>query len=1020
MRIQQICHRQLWPGFLAGLMTGFFGAEIFAAENSTGKNSGNPSLAAQAYFILEKNCVECHGGKSTKHDLNLKSRTGVLRGGTEGPAIVLGKANESLLYKKISHAEKPGMPYKREKLSAEQIALIANWINAGAPYDSALAGGPEKKEEIWWSLKPLKKSEVPRIATGKYKNWPRTPIDQFILAKLLEKKFHPAAAADKRTLLRRVYFDLIGLPPTPQEMENFLRDKSADAYEKIVDQLLASPRYGERWARHWLDISHYADSHGNDQDRPRPNAWPYRDYLIRSFNEDKPYARFVEEQIAGDVLFPDDPQGIIATGFIAAGPWDYSSQIAIVEDTVDKKIARNLDRDDMVMTTMSTFVSSTVHCARCHNHKFDPIAQTEYYNLQAVFAGVDRAERPYDLDPKIHALRQSLLKKKRAIAADEDKNPKLEPAQLASAKAALQKTLDADAAIWNVLDPASFKSAEGTTLTKLPDHSLLASGKSPDKDTYTVVAPTDLKNITAVRVEVLSDPSLPHGGPGRRLDNGNFHLSEFQMTAAPKTNSAATKTILLQNPSADFNQQDWTVEKAIDKNPSTAWGINPEEGRSHFAVFETKEPVGKDGGTVLTFTLDQVHGRQHLIGRLRISVTTARPPVRADRLSYSIVKILGGDESNWSEQEKKDLLALFHRFRIEEQLAALPPPKMVYAAANDFEPQGNFIPARTPRPIYVLKRGDVTKPLDLVSPGALSCVPEISPRFQLADPNDEGSRRAALAKWITNPKNVLTWRSIVNRIWHYHFGRGIVDSPNDFGHMGGRPSHPKLLDWLAVSFLESGGSIKQLHKMILTSAVYLQSSQDNAEFSKVDSGNNFLWRMNRSRLDAESIRDAVLQITGKIDLTMGGPAVMQFKFDDPIPGRTPVVDYGKFDVDAPGNFRRSVYRYLYRTLPDPFMDCLDCADSSQLTAARNVSITALQAMAMMNDRLIIRQSEHFAERVGKGNKSLTQQIEAAYQLALGRAPTSREIKELKTYAAKYGMANACRILLNSNEFMFVN
>ncbi len=866
-------------------------------------------------------------------------------------------------------------------------------------------------EDTWWSLKPLRKPDVPTTVSGKDKSWPRTPVDQFVLAKLQEKGFHPSAPADKRTLLRRVYFDLIGLPPTPEEMDAFLKDKSPRAYEKVVDQLLASPRYGERWARHWLDVVHYSDTQGNDQDRPRPNAWPYRDYLIRSFNEDKPYARFVEEQLAGDVLFPDDPQGIVALGFIAAGPWDESSQVFIVEDTVDKKIARNLDRDDMVMTTMSTFVSSTVHCARCHNHKFDPIPQADYYNLQAVLAGVDRADRPYDLDAKTHQMRQTLLKKKRALE-EAPKTAKPQPAELAAVEKALRQTLADDASIWIVLNPDSFTSSEGSTLTKQSDFSILSSGKKPDKDTYTITARTDLKNITAVRVEVLTDPSLPHQGPGRQ-DNGNFALSEFQLMVADKT-------VLLQNSTADFNQQDWAVEKSIDKNPSTAWSIYPEVGQPHFAVFELKEPLENNGSAPLAFTLDQVHGGSHLIGRVRLSVTTSPLPLRADRYPYAIIKILATEEKKRSDQDRSMLVSFQELNPIEQKLAALPPPRLVFAAASDFTPRGNFTPAKTPRPIYVLKRGDVTKPLGLASPGALSCVSNLAPSFGLSDTNNEASRRAALARWITDQKNPLTWRSIVNRIWSYHFGRGIVDTPSDFGHMGGLPTHPELLDWLATAFQESGGSIKQLQKLIVTSAVYLQSSDDNPVFSKTDSGNQYLWRMNRARLDAESIRDAILQITGKLDLTMGGPAVMQFNLEDPNPSNTPIVDYNKFDVEDPKNFRRSIYRFLFRTLPDPFMDCLDCADGSQLTATRNVSLTALQAMAMMNDRFVVSQSGHLAERLVKENKSLARQIEAVWQLALGRPPSSGELHDFKAYAAKYGLANACRVLLNSNEFIFVN
>ena len=904
---------------------------------------------------------------------------------------------------------------KRHLPSALAVLLLG--INAFAIPLTAAEPSSSQLEQ-WWSLRPLREPAVPKPPAGKFANWPRNELDRFILAKLLEKGLSPSPQADKPTLLRRVCFDLSGLPPTAEEMRDFLRDRSPRAFARVVERLLASPRYGERWARHWLDVVHYADTHGHDQDRPRPNAWPYRDYVVRAFNEDKPYARFVQEQLAGDVLFLEDPQAVVATGFIAAGPWDESSQKAIVDDTVDKKIGRNLDRDDMVMTAFSTFASTTVHCARCHNHKFDPILQSEYYSLQAVFAGVDRADRPYDSDPEIFARRRALLKQKRALEAA-PKAEKPDPLQLAAAQKELQQAREKQAAIWTVLDPATFKSAGGATLTKQPDFSLLAGGAKPDKDTYSVVSYTPLKGITAVRLELLTDPSLPHLGPGRQ-DNGNLHLSEFQITAAPGTNVTAATTVSLQNPTADFNQQDWAIEKAIDGNPSTAWGIFPEIGHPHQAVFEIKTSIANDQGTTLTFTLEQAHGRNHLIGRFRLAVTTAPLAVRADRVPYSIVQILDKPERERSEQAKSDLLTLYRKYQIDEQLAALPPPQMVYAAANDFPVQGNFAPAKVPRPIFLLKRGDVTRPGEPAAPGALSCLNELSPAFELKDPDDEGSRRAALAKWLTDPRNVLAWRSIVNRIWHYHFGHGLVETPNDFGRMGARPSHPELLDWLALWFLDHGGSIKQLHRLMLESATYQQSSEDNPQFAKIDSGNSLLWRMNRSRLDAESIRDAVLQVTGKLNTTMGGPAVMQFSFEDPNPGVTPKVDYSQFDVDSPQSYRRSIYRYLFRTLPDPFMDCLDCADGAQLTAVRNVSFTALQAMTMMNDRFIVRQSEHLAERLAKASRNPGKQIQLAYDLALGRPATSTEIKLLKAYASKHGLANACRIIFNSNEFMFVN
>jgi hypothetical protein len=658
------------------------------------------------------------------------------------------------------------------------------------------ADGQTQKQLVWWSLSPLRKPALPSLDSASSEQWLRTPIDRFVLAKLEEKKLAAAPPADKRSLLRRVTLDLIGLPPTQAELEAFLADDSPQAYDRVVDRLLASPHYGERWARHWMDLVHYAETHGHDQDRPRPNAWPYRDYLIRSFNDDKPYVRFVQEQLAGDVLFPDDAQAVIALGFLATGPWDESSLRDIREDTIDREIARYLDRDDMVTTAMSTFVSTTAHCARCHDHKFDPITQGDYYALQAVFAGVDKADRPYDIDSRVAKQRQ-------------------------------------------------------------------------------------------------------------RQQQQRIQLQELR----------------------------------------------------HAAELCCLAP-----GALALATLER---------------------------------------------------------QVDRQLAALPAQQFVYAAANNFKPDGSFRPAQTPRPVHVLKRGDINKPGPAASPGALACVPGLQARFRLSDRGDEGNRRAALARWVTDSKNVLTWRSIVNRIWHYHFGRGLVDTPNDFGRMGSQPTHPELLDWLAITFRDNGGSIKQLHRLIVTSAVYRQSSRHQSQFAAIDADNRYLWRMNRARLDAEEVRDAVLQIAGKLDRTMGGPSVKQFNMSPGI-HVTPMVDYVNFDIDRPENYRRSVYRFVFRTLPDPFMEALDCPDSSQLTPARTASVSALQALAMLNDRFIVRMSEHVAARAAQAGPDLPTRIRAVYQLALGREPASNEAQVMADYVAKHGMANACRLIMNSNEFMFVN
>jgi hypothetical protein len=459
---------------------------------------------------------------------------------------------------------------------------------------------------------------------------------------------------------------------------------------------------------------------------------------------------------------------------------------------------------------------------------------------------------------------------------------------------------------------------------------------------------------------------------------------------------------------------------AIDGDPKTAWGIYPKVGQPHRAVFEFDKPLGFKAGTSLSVILEQTHGGGHLIGRMRVSVTTAPQPLTAiEALPDTLVKILAVPASQRTDAQKAELARHVFEQRIDRQLAALPPMKLVYAATSDFKPDGSFRPAGKPREVHMLRRGDINKPGPEAKPGALECVSGLEARFKLPNPKDEGSRRVALARWVSDPKNPLTWRSIVNRVWHYHFGRGIVDTPNDFGHMGAQPTHPELLDWLAVSLQEHGGSLKWLHKLIVTSSVYRQSSHYNPRFTAIDGDNRYLWRMNRTRLDAEEVRDAVLLATGKLDRTMGGPSVKQF-IQTPGIHVTPVVDYTNFDVDRPENYRRSVYRFVFRTLPDPLMEALDCPDSSQLTPARTVSVTPLQALAMLNNKFMVRMSEHLAARVATEGTDTAIQIAAVYRFALGREPTAKEITMLGEYARRHGLANACRVIVNSNEFMFVN
>jgi len=786
--------------------------------------------------VLAERCQPCHSDRNPGGKLSVSSAATLLKGGQSGAAIRPGKPDESLLLQVVS-GDRPRMPKAGTPLSPAQVAVLRQWIAEGATFDAKAV-----TKEAWWSLKPLTRPPVPSSTTAH-------PVDAFLQDRLRKEGLTPSPEADRRTLVRRLYYDLHGLPPTSAETEAFVRDASPKAWDNLVDRLLASPRYGERWARHWLDVIHYGESHGYDKDKPRRNAWPYRDYVIRSLNEDKPWARFVQEQIAGDVLFPADPQAYVATGFLAAGPWDFVGHQELREGTFDKDNTRMLDRDDVVATVVSSFNSMTAHCARCHDHKFDPIPQQEYYNLQSVFAGIDRADRPWDEDPVVHRKRQALLGEKEKIQR------RLQP----------------------LLDKVEFAtSPEIVALdSSIQDASLLIT-----------------------------------------------HMGE------PKT-------------------------------PADA---------------ELKK---------------QLEAR-------RI----------ADRKKRQVlVDVLAGAET----------YAAIERIRAEfkhldDQIAMLPKPRTVYTGTSYFTRAGAFRPALEPRPVYVLGRGNVRSQGALAVPGALSCVAPVSARFTVADPQDEGGRRAAMARWIADPQNMLTWRSIANRAWHYHFGSGLVDTPNDFGRMGSKPTHPELLDWLATWFRDDAkGSLKQLHRLIVTSAAYRRSSGYRADGEKVDADNRLLWRMNRTRLDAEAVRDSILSVAGKLDLTAGGPSVELFLFKD---DHSPVYDYARFDPDAPGAYRRSIYRFLVRSVPDPLMERLDCPDPSVLTPKRSTTITAIQALAMLNNPFVLRMAEHFATLAGSPDR--------AVRLALGRDSTESERALYSEYSAKHGLVNLCRLLFNTNEFLFVD
>ncbi len=970
-------------------------------------------FARDVWPILSSKCLGCHGSNGPESGFRLDQRDAALSGGdAHAPNIVPGKSGESHLIQFVSGTvEGMQMPPDDDPLTTEQIDVLRRWIDQGAEWGD-VSDATRAAALDWWSLKPLVSPAIPELQSGC-----RNELDCFIRAKLSAFGIEPSPEADPQTLIRRVYFDLIGLPPTPEEIKEFVTSQAAGAYENLVDRLLASPRYGERWARHWMDAAHFAETHGHDQDRIRENAWPYRDYLISSLNADKPFDRFVQEQIAGDVLFPDDPAATIALGFLAAGPWDESSLRDIREDTLDRQIGRYLDRDDMISNVMNNLVSSTVQCARCHDHKFDPIPQDDYYALQAVFSGVERANRAFDADPNLNRERRSLRERKRQIEnASSVRNEGLLSRETQEEVTTWERELAQARAAWKILAPETAVSAEGATLVLLDDHSVLASGHNPEQDTYTITFPLADVEFTAMRLETLTDESLPHQGPGRQ-DNGNLHLSELEIFLG---GIDGTRMDVVRA-SADFEQQDWGIAKAIDGNPQTAWGIFPHVGSSHAAVFEFKQEQRVSAGNKLTVVVKQLHGGRHLIGRLRIAISNSPNHVFVP-VPANIDAILASAPEERTIDRKIELARYHQLAAIDAELAKLPGPSFVYAAASEFEPDGGLMPPPGPRPIHVLKRGDIRQPLDEARPGSLTCVAEIPARFELNGSTNEGDRRKELARWLTDPKNALAQRSIVNRIWQFHFGRGIVATPNDFGRMGAIPSHPELLDWLAVWFRDDGQSLKRLHRLIVTSATYRQSSanrfSDTASMT-LDADNQLLWRMNRTRLDAECIRDAVLSVAGRLDLRMGGPSDRQF---DLKPGShvTPILDYSKFDLDSPSGSRRSIYRFLFRTLPDPFMESLDCPAGDLITPSRDNTVTVQQALAMWNDAFIARQSEHLAARLRGLGTTTSERVTTAFRLTLGRDPSVDELSEFSAYGDKHGLDNLCRVVFNLNEFVFVN
>ena len=985
--------------------------------------------------VLVQECLHCHGGKTTESELDISDRDRLLKGGNAGPGLVSGDAKKSLLFKMVNHERKPFMPYEGKKLSDETIRHFAAWIDNGAPYDAPLIKredasawtkkiiAPEARQH--WAFQPLDRGKPPAVKNAA---WVKTPLDRYILAKLEAKGIEPNEPATNRQMIRRAYFDLIGLPPTPEEVNEFLRESAVEpqaAYEKLIDKLLASPHYGERWARHWLDLARFGESHGFEHDYDRPTAYHYRDFVIQALNQGLPYDTFVKWQLAGDEIAPNENLALMATGYLAAGV--HSTQIT--KNEVEKH--RYDELDDILATTGTAMLGLTFGCARCHDHKFDAIPARDYYRMLSTFTTTIRAEVDLTFDAEGHKKAQQAFDKTHAPLDAALK--KFEAEQLPAHFAEWQKTRGKQPipVAWAIPEITSMKSGGGATLTKQDDGSVLVSGTNPPIETLTFEMATGTTNITAVRLEALAHPTLVNGGPGRAA-NGNFALTDFKITAVPKAGGKPID-IKLKNPRATFEQKSLGIAGAIDADPvSSGWAIDPQFGKNHAAVFDFETPAGFAGGTVLTCTLKFQTNVGHGMGKPRLSITSSKTAVdlTAPALPESTQQLIEMPPEKRTPEQTALLMKWYRQLdpewtklnkRVQDDLRNAPKPSVVKAliCSEGLTPirlhsQGEDFAKDT----FFLKRGDPANKEGIAQPGFLQLLTAPGTeetRWTKTAPKGSrlSYRRTAFADWIADVDNgagKLLARVIVNRLWQHQMGRGIVATPSDFGLRGEKPTHPELLDYLASELIRNGWHLKPIHKLIMTSAVYRQSSAIDEAKVKADRDNVLFWRRPVQRLEAEVIRDSLLSIGGALDPKMFGP--------------------GTLDESSK---QRSIYFTMKRSKLIPMLVIFDAPDGTVGVGDRPSTTIAPQALLLMNNKFVRDYAHGLAKRIGSNEKeSFELAIERGYQISLSRGPNADEVSEglafIKQQMASYegksdarhlALTDFCQVLMCLNEFVYV-
>jgi Protein of unknown function (DUF1553)/Protein of unknown function (DUF1549)/Planctomycete cytochrome C len=910
-----------------------------------------PAVAAPVDFVREvrpifqKHCYECHGEKKQKSGLRLDVKSAALKGGdNHAPDIIAGKAKESPLVHFLTSDDEDEVMPPKGKLSASEIETITRWINEGAQWPDGVDTAKLEDKTNHWAFKAIK---VDSASAEKMRLKPQPlSIDAFIDVKLAEKGLYRSPPADPITWLRRVTFDLTGLPPTPDEVEAFVQKPDAEA---AVERLLASPRYGERWAQHWLDVVRYADTHGFEVNTERPNAWPYRDYVIRAFNNDTPYDRFIKEQLVGDAMGED-----AATGFLVTASVLLPGQIG--KDEPSKRLARQDSIDEMVVNIGQTFLGLSIGCARCHDHKFDPITAKDYYAMQAFVAGVEYGERD--------------LRTPEAEAA------RAEPARLKPRLAEIDKELAR-------FVPLVKSGAERPMINARENADRFVPTKAR-RVRFTIKATTNLEPcIDELEVFNTDGENIALATAGaQRKSGGDIGVAErHELRFINDGLYGNSRSWMAKEIGKGWVELEFTQEQTIER---VVWGRDREGKFTDRLATDYQIEVGDLAGQWQT-------------------VADGSDRQKFDPKNSKVVKPTLNGLSPDESLRAKPLLQ--EKAQLEARIKAAENAQKVFA--------GIF---RTPDEIRLLNRGDPEQPQEPVMPAVLSALGKV----KLTKEAPEQKRRQALAEWIASPENPLTARVMVNRIWQGHFGTGLVETPSDFGRMGMKPTHPELLDWLANEFIRSGWSVKHMHRLMVLSETFRQSGfgiSRNAAAeaaTTLDAESRYLWRFPSRRLEAEIIRDSMLAVSGQLDLKMHGRGFNLFQQRGGLAGFVAV------ETLTPENQRRMIYAHKVRREPEAVFGAFDCPDAGQSTAIRRTSTTPIQALNLFNSRFTLDSAAAFAARVQKeAGPDITAQITRAYQLALNRAPTSEELSDTELTIRQHGLSVLCRALFNSNEFLFM-